>query len=98
MLVQLSRVVSAAGITAAQRAGLLGLREGDYIGELRQDAFGNLYQWEEGMDGLGNPIGFWKFIRSGIRRVASIPQVQRMLPSQVRTGLRIARQTGLLGY
>lgn len=86
---------AAAGVRAAQSAGLLG--EGNYIGELRDDGYGNLYQWEEGMDGLGNPVGFWKYIRSGIRRVSQIPGVQQMLPTPVRTGLKIARRTGLLG-
>lgn len=89
---------AAAGVRMAQQSGLIGLGEGEYIGELREDADGNLYQWEEGMDGLGNPIGFWKFIKSGIRRVTSIPGVQQMLPKQVRAGLDIARRTGLLGY
>lgn len=89
---------AAAGIKMAQQTGILGLGEGDYLGELREDGYGNLYQWEEGMDGLGNPVGFWKYIKSGIRRITSIPEVQQMLPSQVRTGLNIARRTGLLGY
>ena len=89
---------AATAVTAAQRAGLLGLGEGSYLGELREDAYGNLYQWEEGMDGLGNPIGFWKFIRSGIRRASRIPQVQQMLPPPLRTGLKIAQRTGFLGY
>ena len=91
---------AAAGVTAAQRAGLLGLGEGDYIGQLREDSFGNLYQWEEGVDGLGTPMGFWKLIRSvgkGIRRAASLPMVREMLPPPVRTGLRMARQAGIMG-
>lgn len=32
-------------------------------GEVRQGPDGNLYQWVQGMDGLGNPIGFWKKLK-----------------------------------
>jgi hypothetical protein len=45
-------------------SGTAGLGIGRYVGEIRQDANGNLYQWEEGVDGLGNPIGFWKAIKA----------------------------------
>jgi hypothetical protein len=38
-----------------------------YPGELAQGADGNLYQWVQGMDGLGNPVGFWRR-RIGQRR------------------------------
>jgi hypothetical protein len=31
-----------------------------YPGELAQGADGNLYQWVQGMDGLGNAVGFWR--------------------------------------
>lgn len=33
---------------------------GQYLGEIRQGPDGQLYQWVSGIDGLGNPIGFWK--------------------------------------
>ena len=33
---------------------------GNYVGEIRQGPDGQLYEWVEGVDGLGNPIGFWK--------------------------------------
>ncbi len=48
------------GLRAAKAAGFLGLGIGDYPGELRQAEDGNLYQWEEGMDAQGNPIGYWR--------------------------------------
>ncbi len=31
-----------------------------YPGEVAQGADGRLYQWVQGMDGLGNPVGFWR--------------------------------------
>jgi hypothetical protein len=36
---------------------------GSYVGETRVGPDGNVYQWVEGVDGLGNPIGFWKFAK-----------------------------------
>jgi hypothetical protein len=39
---------------------------------------GNLYEWVQGVDGLGNPVGFWKRIRRGLRRIA--PLAQRFAP------------------
>src|SRR5689334_22104053 len=40
-----------------------------YLGEVRQGPDGNLYQYVQGVDGLGNPIGgFWSR-RSEERRV-----------------------------
>jgi hypothetical protein len=41
---------------------------GSYVGEVRRGPDGQVYQWVEGVNGLGNPIGFWK----GLRRVASL--------------------------
>lgn len=40
---------------------------GSYVGEVRRGPDGQAYQWVEGVDGLGNPIGFWK----GLKRLAS---------------------------
>jgi hypothetical protein len=37
---------------------------GNYVGEVRRGPDGQVYQWVEGVDGLGNPIGFWKGLRS----------------------------------
>lgn len=34
-----------------------------YLGEVRPGPDGSLYQWVQGVDGLGNPIGFWKKLR-----------------------------------
>jgi hypothetical protein len=49
------------------------------LGEVRQGPDGNLYQWEQGVDGLGNPIGFWRSLRRFIKRRVR-PFVKRVLP------------------
>jgi hypothetical protein len=41
-----------------------------YLGEVRQAPDGRLYQWVEGVDGLGNPVGFWKRLKRLARRAA----------------------------
>jgi hypothetical protein len=81
-----------AGITAAQRSGILGLGQaepevGGFVGEVRQGPDGQLYQWVEGIDGFGNPFGFWKALRSvgrfvgrGLRAVTRLPGVRQLLP------------------
>jgi hypothetical protein len=40
---------------------------GNYVGEMRRGPDGQPYQWVEGVDGLGNPIGFWK----GLKKLVS---------------------------
>jgi hypothetical protein len=37
--------------------GVMGI---GHLGEVRQGPDGNLYQWTQGVDGLGNPVGFWR--------------------------------------
>jgi hypothetical protein len=44
---------------------------GSYVGEIRQGPDGQLYEWVEGVDGLGNPIGFWRKAFRAIRRAAT---------------------------
>jgi hypothetical protein len=45
-------------------------------GEVRRGPDGAAYQWVQGVDGLGNPIGIWKKLRKGLttlaRRVAPV--------------------------
>ena len=41
---------------ATELTQVMGL--GHYVGEVRQGPGGQLYEWVEGVDGLGNPIGF----------------------------------------
>jgi len=48
---------------------------GSYVGEVRRGPDGQVYQWVEGVDGLGNPIGFWK----GLKKLAS-QAVSKALP------------------
>jgi hypothetical protein len=60
-----------------------------HLGEIRQAPTGDLYEWTEGIDGLGNPIGFWKFlrrmaprIRTALRRGQLMP-IARLLPTLI---------------
>jgi hypothetical protein len=41
-----------------------------YLGEVRRGPDGRLYEWVEGVDGLGNPVGFWKGLKRLARRAA----------------------------
>jgi hypothetical protein len=55
------------------------------FGEIAQGPDGNLYQWVQGVDALGNPIGCWRRrrrIARGVARVArrTVPAVQRLAP------------------
>jgi len=106
---------AAAGITAAQSAGILGADPelsgmGSYVGEMAQGPDGQLYQWVDTVDGFGNPIGFWKALRSigrGIRKFTRIPLVRRLLPAAAglipgigpaaAAGITAAQSAGFLG-
>jgi hypothetical protein len=44
---------------------------GSYVGEVRRGPDGQPYQWVEGVDGLGNAIGFWKKITSAAKGLVS---------------------------
>jgi hypothetical protein len=84
-----------------------------YPDEVRQGPDGNLYQWVEGVDGLGNPIGAWRRvgralrrvargIRRGVRRAAGIAQrVASAIPlpqaQAAAAALRAVRGTGVNG-
>ena len=39
---------------------------GRYIGQQRVGPDGRLYEWVEGVDGLGNPIGFWRAVGDAV--------------------------------
>jgi hypothetical protein len=43
-----------------------------YLGETRTGPDGNLYQWVEGIDGLGNPIGFWSKLKKAYQTAKKI--------------------------
>jgi hypothetical protein len=82
------------------------------VGEVRAGPDGHLYQWVQGVDGLGNPIGFWRGLRRLAQRARSfarraLPIVQQFAPfvpgvgPAVAAGLTTAspflRQAGLVG-
>jgi|GEM_PF-2780580 len=83
----------------AKQAGLLGAPHGigDYVGEVQEGSDGQLYEWAQGVDGLGNPVGFWKLIKKGLR--AALPLASKIpgIGPHVATAGRLARQAGLLG-
>ena len=45
---------------------------GNYVGEVRRGPDSQLYQWVEGVDGLGNPVGFWKKFKKVVGKVTSV--------------------------
>lgn len=67
-----------------------------YLGEVRQGLDGNLYQYVQGVDGLGNPIGgFWSRLKRGLRNVHRLAQrgasfVPGPYGAAIRAGLKIA--------
>jgi hypothetical protein len=66
-----------------------------YLGEVRQAPDGRLYQWVEGVDGLGNPVGFWKRLKRRARRAAPY-----LVPggAAVAIGRRLLRQAPVRGF
>lgn len=65
---------------------------GSYVGELRRGPDGNLYEWVAGVDGLGNPIGFWKkafkFVMGAAQKAARAG-LARLIPGPIK---RLARR------
>lgn len=67
-----------------------------YLGEVRQGQDGNLYQYMQGVDGLGNPIGgFWskfkrghKFLHKVVTKVA--PFIPGPYGAAIRAGVKFA--------
>jgi hypothetical protein len=82
------------------------------FGEVAEGPDGRLYQWVEGMDGLGNPMGFWKRLRTlhnlGKRLArTALPIAQRLAPFVPGGAVASAvlnqaaphlKRAGLLGY
>ena len=57
-------------------------------GEMRQGPDGRTYQWMQGYDGLGEPVGFWflaPLARAALAR-AALPLASRFLPQLLRAG------------
>jgi len=79
-----------------------------YLGEVRQGPDGNLYQYVQGMDGLGNPIGgFWSKLKRGLKSVHRLAQrgasfIPGPYGAAIATGLKIAtpllQKAGVAGY
>jgi hypothetical protein len=42
------------------------------VGDIVQGSDGHLYEWVEGIDGLGNPVGLWKRLRRLAQRALPI--------------------------
>jgi hypothetical protein len=99
------------GLGADDLTQVMGL---GYVGEVRQGPDGNLYEWVQGVDGLGNPVGFWRALRRFVRRKVrpfvrrALPMVQKFAPfipgvgPAVAAGITAAapvlRQAGVAGY
>jgi hypothetical protein len=56
-------------------------------GEVRQGPDGRLYQWVEGYDGLGDPVGFWSLIPAVAKTVLPVV-ASRILPKLLSAGGR----------
>lgn len=81
------------------------------LGEVRAGPGGDLYQWVEGVDGLGNTVGFWQHLRRIGRRVGrfvkkAAPILQKIAPlvpggaavsRALQTATPFLRQAGVLG-
>ena len=68
-----------------------------YLGEVRQGPDGNLYQYVQGVDGLGNPIGgFWSRVKRWTRRAVrrALPYVQQFAPLIPRPPVELHQRTG----
>jgi hypothetical protein len=77
-----------------------------HLGEVRQGPDGTLYQWVEGIDGLGNPIGFWRGLRKRLKKVVSraLPLAQKFAPfipgasAALTVATPFLKQAGVAGY
>ncbi len=79
-----------------------------YLGEVRQGPDGNLYQYVQGVDGLGNPIGgIWSRFKRGLKAVHRLAQrgasfVPGPYGAAIRAGLKIAtpilQKAGVAGH
>jgi hypothetical protein len=76
------------------------------LGEVRQGPDGNLYQYVQGVDGLGNPIGFWRRLKRLARRVVrkALPIAQQFAPfipggaAALTAVTPFLKQAGVAGY
>jgi hypothetical protein len=66
-----------------------GMRDG-YVGEICEGPDGRLYQWVEGYDGLGDPIGFWSLLPAAAK--VALPLAARYGPRLLRRRRRLLRR------
>jgi hypothetical protein len=91
------------GLGADDLTQMMGIGE---IGEIRQGPDGNMYQWIQGVDGLGNPVGFWKSWRKKLRGLVrtALPFAQKIAPfipggaAALTAATPILKQAGVAGY
>ncbi|MDX2033434.1 MAG: hypothetical protein SF339_22350 [Blastocatellia bacterium] len=70
---------------------------GSYVGEMRYGPDGQLYEWVEGVDGLGNPIGFWKKAFKAVGKIARGALV-KLIPGPIKSAARtVCGQVDQLG-
>jgi hypothetical protein len=77
-----------------------------YLGEVRQGPDGNLYQYVQGVDGLGNPIGFWRGWRKRLKKFVgrALPFAQKIAPfipgasAALTVATPFLKQAGVAGY
>ena len=74
-----------------------------YLGEVRQGPDGNHYQYVQGVDGLGNPIGgFWSMEAWRVARCqpcpASCTVYSRRALRRLTAATPILKQAGVAGY
>jgi hypothetical protein len=60
---------------------------GSHVGEVRQGPDGQLYEWQQGVDGLGNPIGFWKKAFKAVGKFAR-GALLRLIPAPIKIAAR----------
>jgi len=75
-------------------------------GAVVEGSDGMLYEWVGGIDGLGNPVGFWKSLRRWARPLVSraLPFAQKIAPfipggaAVLTAATPILQQAGVAGY
>jgi hypothetical protein len=82
-------------LTATELTQVMGL--GHYVGEMRQGPDGQLYEWVEGADGVGNPIGFWRRFKRLARRALPFTRFIPGVGPAIFAAGTLAQRTGLLG-
>lgn len=70
---------------------------GSHVGEIREGPDGQLYEWVEGVDGLGNPIGFWKVFKKIARAALPFTKFIPGVGPAIYAAGSLAKRAGLLG-